>query len=334
MLLLAAFQTLLFRSSGQPRIRVGVPIANRNRLETERLIGFFVNTQVLQADLRGEDSFDLLAQVRQTTLAAQDHQDLPFEQLVDALQPERSLSYSPLFQVMFNHQAEHAGAAQAPRALAGLEVRSLGWSGDDAQFDLTLSTHESPGQLAASFTYATDLFEAASVQRLAGHWLGLLAQIVERPEAALGELRLLDSAEQARLASFNPAREAYESQLCIHQLIERQAAEAPQALALIDGERRLDHAWLQARANRLAHHLVAWGSARGAGGRGHAAQRRTAGGAAGGAQGRRHLCAAGPGLPARPPGLHARRQPGPRAADPGRGAGWRAAGRAGHGAGR
>ncbi|MEN8642399.1 amino acid adenylation domain-containing protein, partial [Pseudomonas sichuanensis] len=260
MLLLAAYQTLLFRSSGQPRIRVGVPIANRNRLETERLIGFFVNTQVLQADLRGEDSFlDLLAQVRQATLAAQDHQDLPFEQLVDALQPERSLSYSPLFQVMFNHQAEHAGAAQAPRALAGLEVRSLGWSGDDAQFDLTLSTHESPGQLAASFTYATDLFEAASVQRLAGHWLGLLAQIVERPEAALGELRLLDAAEQARLASFNPAREAYASELCIHQLIDRQAAEAPQALALIDGERRLDHAWLQARANRLAHHLVALG---------------------------------------------------------------------------
>ncbi|MDH0732573.1 non-ribosomal peptide synthase/polyketide synthase [Pseudomonas sichuanensis] len=260
MLLLAAYQTLLFRSSGQPRIRVGVPIANRNRLETERLIGFFVNTQVLQADLRGEDSFlDLLAQVRQATLAAQDHQDLPFEQLVDALQPERSLSYSPLFQVMFNHQAEHAGAAQAPRALAGLEVRSLGWSGDDAQFDLTLSTHESPGQLAASFTYATDLFEAASVQRLAGHWLGLLAQIVERPEAALGELRLLDAAEQARLASFNPAREAYASELCIHQLIDRQAAAAPHALALIDGERRLDHAWLQARANRLAHHLVALG---------------------------------------------------------------------------
>ncbi|MGB9092329.1 MAG: amino acid adenylation domain-containing protein [Pseudomonas farsensis] len=260
MVLLAAYQALLFRYSGQPRIRVGVPIANRNRLETERLIGFFVNTQVLQADLQGEDSFlALLAQVRQATLAAQDHQDLPFEQLVDALQPERSLSYSPLFQVMFNHQAEHAGAAHAPRSLAGLEVRSLGWSGDDAQFDLTLSTHESPEQLAAAFTYATDLFDAATVQRMAGHWLGLLTQIAEQPQLALGELRLLDAAEQARLASFNPASQAYEGELCIHQLIERQAQHMPQALALVDGQRRLDHAWLQAEANRLAHHLVALG---------------------------------------------------------------------------
>ncbi len=260
MVLLAAYQALLFRYSGQPRIRVGVPIANRNRLETERLIGFFVNTQVLQADLQGEDSFTaLLAQVRQATLAAQEHQDLPFEQLVDALQPERSLSYSPLFQVMFNHQAEHAGAAPSARSLAGLEVRSLGWSGENAQFDLTLSTHESPGQLSASFTYATDLFEAATVERMAAHWLGLLEAIVERPQTALGELNLLQRAEQARLASFNPPAEAFDDSLCVHQLIERQAEREPTALALIDGERRLDHAWLQGRANRLAQHLVTLG---------------------------------------------------------------------------
>ncbi|UVM20188.1 non-ribosomal peptide synthase/polyketide synthase [Pseudomonas wadenswilerensis] len=260
MLLLAAYQTLLFRYSGQSRIRVGVPIANRNRLETERLIGFFVNTQVLQADLDGQQGFDaLLKQVRQVTLQAQEHQDLPFEQLVDALQPERSLSYSPLFQVMYNHQAEQAAGAQRGGGPLDLQITSLGWSGENAQFDLTLSTHESADSLAASFTYATDLFEAGTVQRMADHWLRLLQAIVQAPGQALGELPLLAVHERDQLFALNPAREPFDADSCIDQLIAQRAQAAPQALALIDGEQSYSHAWLQSRANRLAHRLIELG---------------------------------------------------------------------------
>jgi len=163
MLLLASFQTLLYRYSGQSDIRVGVPIANRNRAETERLIGFFVNTQVLKADIDGHMTFSqLLAQVKQRALEAQSHQDLPFEQLVEALQPERSLSHNPLFQVMFNHQTEGRGP-RGEQQLPGLGVEALEWDSQSAQFDLSLDTQESPEGIWASLTYATDLFEAATV---------------------------------------------------------------------------------------------------------------------------------------------------------------------------
>ncbi|HEJ4133638.1 TPA: non-ribosomal peptide synthetase, partial [Pseudomonas aeruginosa] len=148
MLLLASFQTLLHRYSGQPEIRVGVPIANRTRVETERLIGFFVNTQVLKADFDLETRFDaLLQQVKRTALEAQAHQDLPFEQLVEALQPQRSLSHSPLFQVMYNHQ--NAGQGKALE-LPGLRVEALERASATAQFDLTLDTYESGDALSAS----------------------------------------------------------------------------------------------------------------------------------------------------------------------------------------
>ncbi|MCZ4141650.1 hypothetical protein BZG17_27980, partial [Escherichia coli] len=137
-LLLASFQALLYRYSGQADIRVGVPIANRNRVETERLIGFFVNTQVLKADLDGRMGFDeLLAQARPRALEAQAHQDLPFEQLVEALQPERSLSHNPLFQVLFNYQSEARGNGQAFR-FDELQMESVQFDSRTAQFDLTL----------------------------------------------------------------------------------------------------------------------------------------------------------------------------------------------------
>ncbi|MBK4991728.1 condensation domain-containing protein, partial [Pseudomonas sp. S36] len=143
MLLLASYQVLLHRYSGQSRIRVGVPNANRNRVETERLIGFFVNTQILQADVHGDLPFStLLQQVRHDALAAQAHQDLPFEQLVEALQPERNLSHNPLFQVMFNHQGGNRPARAAEGGGTGLEVESLEWDNHTAQLDLTLDTVE------------------------------------------------------------------------------------------------------------------------------------------------------------------------------------------------
>ncbi|MBH9419457.1 non-ribosomal peptide synthetase, partial [Pseudomonas aeruginosa] len=194
-LLLASFQALLYRYSGQADIRVGVPIANRNRVETERLIGFFVNTQVLKADLDGRMGFDeLLAQARQRALEAQAHQDLPFEQLVEALQPERSLSHNPLFQVLFNYQSEARGNGQAFR-FDELQMESVQFDSRTAQFDLTLDLTDEEQRFCAVFDYATDLFDASTVERLAGHWRNLLRGIVANPRQRLGELPLLDAPE-------------------------------------------------------------------------------------------------------------------------------------------
>ncbi|NWD28088.1 non-ribosomal peptide synthetase, partial [Pseudomonas yamanorum] len=190
MLLLASFQTLLHRYSGQREVRVGVPIANRNRAETERLIGFFVNTQVLQARIDGHQAFrDVLQQVKIAALGAQDHQDLPFEQLVEALAPARSLSRSPLFQVLFNHQAAARTRAQVLQ-LPGLSVETMSWDSHTAQFDLTMDTHESADGVHASLTYATDLFETSSIERMARHWLALLQAIVEQPGQPVAELAM------------------------------------------------------------------------------------------------------------------------------------------------
>ncbi|EPG5452189.1 TPA: pyoverdine non-ribosomal peptide synthetase PvdD, partial [Pseudomonas aeruginosa] len=207
MLLLASFQALLYRYSGQADIRVGVPIANRNRVETERLIGFFVNTQVLKADLDGRMGFDeLLAQARQRALEAQAHQDLPFEQLVEALQPERNASHNPLFQVLFNHQSEIRSVTPEVQ-LEDLRLEGLAWDGQTAQFDLTLDIQEDENGIWASFDYATDLFDASTVERLAGHWRNLLRGIVANPRQRLGELPLLDAPERRQtLSEWNPAQ--------------------------------------------------------------------------------------------------------------------------------
>ncbi|WP_139181918.1 condensation domain-containing protein, partial [Pseudomonas sp. HMSC057H01] len=195
MLLLASFQALLYRYSGQSDIRVGVPVANRNRVETERLIGFFVNTQVLKADIDGQMGFErLLHQVRQRSLEAQAHQDLPFEQLVEALQPERSLSHSPLFQVLFNYQAER-GEHGLPE-VAGLSIEEQAWESHTAQFDLVLDTCESESDIWAALVYATDLFDASTAERLVRHWQNLLDAILAMPDARLGELDMLDREER------------------------------------------------------------------------------------------------------------------------------------------
>ncbi|WP_276574997.1 non-ribosomal peptide synthetase [Pseudomonas tohonis] len=255
MVLLASFQALLHRYSGQADIRVGVPIANRNRVETERLIGFFVNTQVLDADIRGDMPFtDLLAQVKQAALGAQAHQDLPFEQVVQALAPERQLSHGPLFQVMFNHQSDGAGQALQ---LPGLRVESLDWSAHTAQFDLTLDTLEAAGELTASLTYATDLFDAGTVSRLAGHWLNLLRGIVADPQCRVGELPLLDAEErQANLRQWNPAARDFDVTQCAHQRIAEQARLRPEAIALRFEAQTLSYGELDTWANRLAHQLI------------------------------------------------------------------------------
>ncbi|MBC3413316.1 amino acid adenylation domain-containing protein, partial [Pseudomonas sp. SWRI51] len=257
MLLLSAFQALLHRYSGQHDIRVGVPVANRNRAETERLIGFFVNTQVLRAEIDSTQGFTgLLRQTRQAALHAQAHQDLPFEQLVEALAPERNLSHSPLFQVLFNHQH----AANGEREWGDLRIEPLQWDSATAQFDLVLDTSETAQGLVVSLAYDTDLFDRATIERMAGHFTNLLQGIVAQPEQAVAELPLLGTAERERtLLTWNATAEQYPLDQSIQQLIEAQVLRTPEAPALAFGATTLSYAQLNARANRLAHHLIALG---------------------------------------------------------------------------
>ncbi|WP_258191652.1 non-ribosomal peptide synthase/polyketide synthase, partial [Pseudomonas fluorescens] len=260
MLLLASFQTLLYRYSGQSDIRVGVPIANRNRFETERLIGFFVNTQVLKADISGELPFaELLQQVKHAALDAQAHQDLPFEQLVEALQPERSLSHSPLFQVMFNHQADARGEP-GMQSVPGLQVEGLAWDSHTAHFDLSLDTQASADGLWASLTYATDLFEALTIDRMAQHWLGVLQAVVKTPSQQIARLPLLAPQEQHTLLhAWNTSSPAAQWHAGVHRLFEAQVLQRPQATALVLNRESLSYDALNRQANRLARCLVAQG---------------------------------------------------------------------------
>nr|WP_256390450.1 non-ribosomal peptide synthetase [Pseudomonas yamanorum] len=256
MVLLASFQALLYRYSGQHDIRIGVPVANRNRVETEGLIGFFVNTQVLKANVDGSTPFlDLLQQVKDAALQAQDYQDLPFEQLVEALQPERSLSHSPLFQVMYNHQT----VKQDARAQhLDLQVEALEWDVRTAHLDLTLDTLEGPQGLAATLIYATDLFDAATAERMARHWVNLLHGVVADASCAVARLPMLGREEQqALLLDWQQAPSV--ALPLVHERIAQQARETPTAIALIIDEQRVTFAQLDARANRLAHGLVAQG---------------------------------------------------------------------------
>ncbi|MBS3183954.1 non-ribosomal peptide synthase/polyketide synthase [Pseudomonas sp. PCH44] len=260
MVLLASFQLLLHRYSGQADIRVGVPSANRNRAETERLLGFFVNTQVLRADVDSQAGFlDLLKQVRQAALEAQAHQDLPFEQLVEALQPERSLSRSPLFQVMFNYQVSE-GAISDGVQLPGLDVAQMQWAMPNAQFDLSLDCVEHPQGLSASLIYSTDLFDAPRVQRMAVHWQNLLQAIIEAPAQRMGDLPMLHDDERAlAITGWNATARDYPGTPYVHQLFEQQAARQPQAPALTFADRTLSYAELNAEANRLAQYLRSQG---------------------------------------------------------------------------
>ncbi|VVP65080.1 Linear gramicidin synthase subunit D [Pseudomonas fluorescens] len=255
MLLLASFQALLHRQSGQPCISVGVPGAGRSRLETEGLIGFFVNTQVLRAEIDGQQPFSaLLQQVKHSALAAQAHQDLPFEQLVDALQPDRSLNHSPLFQVLYNHQQRLGTSVE--RCVADLQVERLHWQQHTAQFDLVLDTQEQDDGLDASLSYATDLYDEASMQRLAEQWLNLLRAVVADPQQRVAELSLLQTPQYDGLIQhWNPAFEAQPPSPTLHRLFETQAEQRPDAIALSHEGEPLSYAALNAQANRLARKL-------------------------------------------------------------------------------
>ncbi|MFF7110513.1 amino acid adenylation domain-containing protein [Pseudomonas sichuanensis] len=261
MLLLGGFGLLLQRYTGQADLRIGSPVANRNRSEIEGLIGLFVNTQVLrlQPDAQG-DVLGYLQAVRHTVLGAQAHQDLPFERLVDALKVERSLAHAPLFQVMYNHQPQVADLGALTLA-SGLELAPLAWRSRTTQFDLSLDTYEKGGVLHAAFTYASDLFDAATIERMAAHWQTLLRGLVEQPQQALWQLPMLDAASLHQvLHGWNSTASDYPLQRAVHQLIEDQVQRTPTAPALVFGDSTLSYAELDAQANRLAHYLRANGA--------------------------------------------------------------------------
>ncbi len=258
MVLLCGFQMLLYRYSGQNDIRVGVPVANRHRTEAERIVGLFVNTQVLCNHIDSRMTLaGILDQTRDAALGAQAYQDLPFEQLVEALQPERSLHQNPLFQVMFNHLREDYRALYQ---LPGLTVSEFEPGERSAQFELVLDTVETPdGQIAARFTYAAELFEADTIQRLSEHYLYLLQQLTDDAQQCLGDVNLLSAAEWHQLLNWGVNERRYAGIEPVHRLIERRVVEQPDAVALIFQDHELSYAQLNRRANQLAHHLITLG---------------------------------------------------------------------------
>ncbi|AGC44899.1 non-ribosomal peptide synthetase [Myxococcus stipitatus DSM 14675] len=256
MVLLAAFQLLLSRYSGQDDISVGSPIANRNRSETEGLIGFFVNTLVLRARLQGIRSFrELLAQVRLSTLAAYEHQDVPFEKLVEELLPQRDLSRSPLFQVTLTLQ----NAPEGELSLPGLILSGLPSTIESSKYDFSLVLEEG-AHLSGTLNYNTDLFDASSMERLLAHFSGLLEAVVSQPELQLSSLSLLTSSEKQQvLSSWNDTASAYPRDSSIHALFSQQAARSPDSVAVSSGGESLTYAALDSRANQLAHYLRSLG---------------------------------------------------------------------------
>ncbi|MCU1267649.1 MAG: amino acid adenylation domain protein [Acidobacteria bacterium] len=253
MTLLAAFQTLLFRYSGQDDLVIGSPIAGRNRAELEGLIGFFVNSLPLRTSLAGNPRFrELLTRVKKTALGAYAHQDLPFEKIVEGVQPPRSLSYPPIFQVMFALQNQPAATFSLP----GLDITHLKREFDTAKFDLTLFVTEYEDELGCWLEYNTDLFEATTLGQLLIQFETLLEGIVADPNRRISELPLLKEDErQQLLVDWNNTHVDFPTKLCAHQLFESQAAKTPNATALVCGAERLTYDELNTRANKLARYL-------------------------------------------------------------------------------
>lgn len=253
MTLLAAFQALLHRYTGQEDIAVGSPIANRTRSEIEGLIGFFVNTVVLRTGLSGDPTFqELLARVREVALDAYEHQDLPFEKLVEELHPDRNLSHNPLFQVMFSFQ----NVPRSNLSLPGLSASTIDVDADAAKFDLTLSMAEAADSLTASFQYNTDLFEGTTIARMLRHFRTLLEGVVADPDRRLSDLPILSEGERRQLlAEWNDTRKDYPRGKCIHELFEAEAERSPDAVAVVFQDKQLTYRELNRRANQLARYL-------------------------------------------------------------------------------
>ncbi|HLO86302.1 MAG TPA: amino acid adenylation domain-containing protein, partial [Nostocaceae cyanobacterium] len=252
MTLLAGFKTLLYRYTGQTDILVGSPIANRNRAEIENLIGFFVNTLVLRSQFSPNSTFrDLLKQVREVALGAYAHQDLPFEKLVEEIQPERNLSHNSLFQVMFVFQ----NGVNKQLDLPGLKVEPLEVNNTTAKFDLTLVLEEVEQGLIANFEYNTDLFDEITISRLAANFEVLLTGIVDEPQQQIWQLPLMTTTEEQQLLKWSQGETNIVPELCLHQLFEAQVERTPDAVAVVFENEQLTYRKLNLRANQLAHYL-------------------------------------------------------------------------------
>ena len=257
MTLLTAFKTLLYRYTGQEDLLIGTPIAGRTRVETEALIGCFVNTLGLRTNLGGKPRFrELLGQVRKVALDAYDHQALPFEQLVDALRLTRSPSHAPLVQVMFALQ----NAPPTVRTIPGLTLDRMAVEQGTAKFDLTLSMRDTEQGLQGTLEYALDLFDQATIARMLGHFQTLLEGVVAHPEHRLTDLPLLTEAELHHIRmAWHDTTADYPQDTCLHGLFEAWAERTPDAVAVVCNAQQLTYSALNRRANQLAHHLRALG---------------------------------------------------------------------------
>src|SRR3984885_5393579 len=254
MTLLAGWAALLARLSGQGDVVVGTPVANRGRSEVEGLIGFFVNTLALRVDLSGSPTVvELLERVKEQALAAQQHQDIPFEQVVEITKPVRSLSHSPLFQVMFAWQNTPQGKLE----LSGLTLAPLSEvSHTIAKFDLVLSLQEAGDRIVGGLEYAESLFEPATIERYAGYFRTLLEAMVADESQAVDRLALLSARERHQLLyEWNDTGAEYPKEKCIHELFEEQVEKSPDATAVVFEEATLSYGELNRRANRLGHYL-------------------------------------------------------------------------------
>jgi amino acid adenylation domain-containing protein len=253
MTLLTAYQLLLYRYTGDEDIVVGTPIAGRSLPETEDLIGLFINTLALRTSLAGNPTGrELLGRVRETALGGYANQDVPFEQLVKELQPDRSLAHNPLFQVMFVLQSEELPPLQLP----GLKVEHFRVGNTMANFDLTLDMVERDGQLVCLFESNADLFGAETIGRMMIHFQNLLAGLIANPEERISHLPLLSKAERHQLlVEWNDTSTDYPSDRCMQELFEQQVESRPEAVALISQAGRLTYRELNAQANQLAHYL-------------------------------------------------------------------------------
>ncbi len=254
MTLLAAFKVLLSRYSGQTDIVVGTPIAGRNRVELEPLIGFFVNTLALRTRLSGALNFrEVLQQVRETALEAYAHENLPFEKIVEELNPERNLSHTPLVQVVFGFQSL---LEQEAANVSDLTMKSFGNESGTARFDVVQNMFETANGLSGSLHCNTDLFDLETIKQMSEHFQRLLQSIVEHPDAAISELELLSAEErEQQLVEWNDTSVSYARHLTLHELFEAQAAATPEAIALVYETEQLSYRELNERANQLAHYL-------------------------------------------------------------------------------
>ncbi|MBN1481965.1 amino acid adenylation domain-containing protein [candidate division KSB1 bacterium] len=257
MTLLAVWQIVLSRFSGQDDICVGTPIANRTKKQLENLIGFFVNTLVLRTNLAGAPTFrQVLQRVKEVTLDAYAHQDMPFEKLVEELQPERDTSYTPLFQIMFVMQNKQSGEAQLP----GLNISEVDLPKEISTFDLTLGIHEGDEQLGGSLEYNTDLFEAATIDRLIHFFALLLEKMLEAPDKPIAQVSLVSPDEYNQvIVEWNNTDKNFDDDYCLHDLLQRAHA-SPETVAIIAGSQQITYGELEQRANQVAHYLIKKGA--------------------------------------------------------------------------